>query len=462
MEHHVSLVGAPRHSAEERKAIGKEARRRTSRDALADLPTERADAVGLIDSQAAVRVADLIPVRYERMGQSPFTFLRGAALVMADDLSRTPHSGLLTQICGDAHLSNFGAYAAPDRSLVFDLNDFDETAVGPFEWDVKRLAASVVVSAREMGIDAGTQATLARLVGHTYRTATAAFAGMGTLDTWYARVDAAKIAALAENTTRMVDKTFAKNMRKAQSRTSLKARDRLTEVVDGQRRFVEDPPLLQRVGDELTTGEVASVLSEYRRSLPPDRQRLLHRYTPVDVAHKVVGVGSVGLMAFLVLFDGRDSDDPLVLQVKQAVDSVIAGYIDQPPAAPDHQGQRVVQGQLLMQAASDIFLGWATGPRLHRHFYWRQFRDMKWSPEILTLPLERLTGYVQLCAWLLARAHARTGDALAVSAYLGGSDKFDRAIERWAVGYADITEADHAAFTTAVATRSKENARISF
>jgi uncharacterized protein (DUF2252 family) len=462
MERDVSLVGAPRRSADERRSLGKQARQRTSREALAELPTARGDAFALVDGQAKVRVPDLIPVRYERMGQTPFTFLRGAALVMADDLSRTPHSGLLTQICGDAHLSNFGAYAAPDRSLVFDLNDFDETAIGPFEWDVKRLAASVVVSAREMGIDAGTQAELAGLVGRTYRTATRAMADMGTLDVWYARVDAAKLAELAERANNGPNKEFVRNLRKAQSRTSLKARDRLTEVVGEHRRFVDDPPLLQRVTDELTSEEVVAVLSEYRRSLPPDRQRLLRRYTPVDVAHKVVGVGSVGLLAFLVLFDGRDSDDPLMLQVKQAVDSVIAGYIDQPASSPEHQGQRVVQGQLLMQATSDIFLGWATGPRIGRHFYWRQFRDMKWSPEILTLSTERLTGYVQLCAWLLARAHARTGDALAVAAYLGGSEKFDRSIQEWAVGYADITETDHAAFVAAVAERAKAGSRISF
>jgi uncharacterized protein (DUF2252 family) len=320
----------------------------------------------------------------------------------------------------------------------------------------------VVVSAREMGIDARTQGELARLVGRTYRTATRDLAGMSTLGVWYARVDATRLAELAERTTSSIDKALERNLRKAQSRTSLKARDKLTAVVDGRRRFVDDPPLLQRVTDDLTSEEVVSVLSEYRRSLPPDRQRLLRRYTPVDVAHKVVGVGSVGLMAFLVLFDGKDADDPLMLQVKQAVDSVIAGYIAQPPAAPQHQGQRVVQGQLLMQAASDIFLGWATGPRIGRHFYWRQFRDMKWSPEILTLSTERLTGYVQLCSWLLARAHARTGDALAVSAYLGGSDKFDRAIEEWAVGYADVTEADHAAFVASVAERAKAGSRISF
>lgn len=462
MDHAISLVTAPRHSADERRARGKQARQRTSRDALALLPTERADAVQLVDSQAAARVADLIPLRYERMGQTPFTFLRGAALVMADDLSRTPNSGLLTQICGDAHLSNFGAYAAPDRSLVFDLNDFDETAVGPFEWDVKRLAASVVVSAREMGIDAKTQAGLARLVGQTYRTATHAFAGMSTLDIWYARVDASRLAALAEKSTNAVDKDLARNMRKAQSRTSLKARDKLTTVVDGQRRFVDDPPLLQRVTDQLTADEMASVLLEYRHSLTPDRQRLLRRYTPVDVAHKVVGVGSVGLLAFLVLFEGRDAEDPLMLQVKQAVDSVIAGYVEQPHPVPAHQGQRVVQGQLLMQAASDIFLGWATGPRLGRNFYWRQFRDMKWSPEILTLSVERLTAYVQLCAWLLARAHARTGDPLAVAAYLGNSDKFERAIETWSVGYADVTETDHAAFVASIAARSKAGSRIKF
>ncbi|MGL6224634.1 MAG: DUF2252 domain-containing protein [Steroidobacteraceae bacterium] len=442
--------------------MGKAARKRTPRESLGELPTQRADAVALVDGQATVRVADLIPVREQRMSQTPFTFLRGAALVMADDLSRAPHSGLLTQICGDAHLSNFGAYAAPDRSLVFDLNDFDETAVGPFEWDVKRLAASIVVSARELGIDADRQGELARLAAATYRTATSTFAGMSTLDIWYARVDTARLAALAEQVSNAVDPTLEKNLRKAQNRTSLKARDRLTTVVDGTRRFVDDPPLLQRVGDELTAEEVASVLAQYRDSLPPDRQRLLRRYTPVDVAHKVVGVGSVGLMAFLVLFDGRDSDDPLMLQIKQAVDSVIAGYIEQPPSAPEHQGQRVVQGQLLMQAASDIFLGWATGPRRGRHFYWRQFRDMKWSPDILTLSVEKFTGYVQLCAWLLARAHARTGDPLAVAAYLGGSEKFDRAIEQWAVGYADLTETDHAAFVQAVGARAASRSRITW
>jgi uncharacterized protein (DUF2252 family) len=462
MDHDVSLVTAPRRNADERKALGKAARRGTPRESLAELPTTRGDAFALIDGQSAPRVADLIPLRYARMGETPFTFLRGSALVMADDLSRTPHSGLLTQICGDAHLSNFGAFAAPDRRLVFDLNDFDETAVGPFDWDVKRLAASVVVSSRELGLDAKVQGQLARLVAETYRTATAKFATENTLDVWYARIDQVQLEQFANAKSQVDRKTMEKSLKKARSRTSLKARDSLTAVVDGHRRFVDDPPILQRVTDEIAADEVAKVLSGYRKSLPPDRQRLLRRYTPVDVAHKVVGVGSVGLMAFIVLFDGRDTDDPLMLQVKQAVDSVIAGYIQQPASAPEHQGQRVVQGQHLMQAASDIFLGWATGPRIGRHFYWRQFKDMKWSADILTMSKERLEIYVQTCAWTLARAHARTGDALAVSAYLGNSDKFDQAIEQWAVGYADITETDHAAFVTAVNARAKEGARINF
>jgi uncharacterized protein (DUF2252 family) len=459
---HVSLVTSPRRSADERRALGKAARQHTPREALGELPTARGDAVALIDSQSAPRVQDLIPLRQERMGETPFTFLRGAALVMADDLSRTPHSGLLTQICGDAHLSNFGAFAAPDRRLVFDLNDFDETAVGPFDWDVKRLAASVVVSSRELGLYAKTQGRLARLVASTYRTATAQFAGSSTLDVWYARIDQVELEKLARSRSEVERKMVEKSLKKARSRTSLKARDSLTALVDGHRRFVDDPPILQRVTDEIMANEVAKVLAGYRNSLPPDRKRLLRRFTPVDVAHKVVGVGSVGLMAFIVLFEGRDSDDPLMLQVKQAVDSVIAAYIPQPSSAPEHQGQRVVEGQHLMQAASDIFLGWTTGPRIGRHFYWRQFKDMKWSADILTMSPERLDVYVRTCAWTLARAHARTGDPLAVSAYLGGSDKFDRAIEAWAVGYADITQTDHAAFVAAVAQRSKEGSRINF
>jgi uncharacterized protein (DUF2252 family) len=462
MDRDISLVTSPRRTAEERGALGKAARQRTPREALGELPTARGDAVALIDSQSAPRVPDLIPLRQERMAATPFTFLRGSALVMADDLSRTPHAGLLTQICGDAHLSNFGAFAAPDRRLIFDLNDFDETAIGPFDWDVKRLAASVVVASRELGLDAKTQRQLARLVASTYRTATAQFATSSSLDVWYARIDQVELERFATSRSEAERKLMEKSLKKARSRTSLKARDSLTALVDGHHRFVDDPPILQRVTDEILADEVAKVLAGYRNSLPPDRQRLLRRFTPVDVAHKVVGVGSVGLMAFIVLFEGRDADDPLMLQVKQAVGSVIANYIPQPPTAPEHQGQRVVEGQHLMQAASDIFLGWTTGPRLGRHFYWRQFKDMKWSADILTMSKERLDIYVRTCAWTLARAHARTGDPLAVSAYLGRSDKFDRAIEEWAVGYADITEGDHAAFVAAVGQRAKEGARINF
>ena len=461
MDRSVSLVNSPRRSPDERRRVGKVARQHAPRGGLGELPTQRADSVALIEGQSRLRIADLIPLREERMGQSPFTFLRGAALAMADDLSRTPHSGLLTQLCGDAHLSNFGAFAAPDRRLVFDLNDFDETAVGPFEWDVKRLSASAVVAAREMAWSQKEQQALACAVAAAYRRATASFASMGTLETWYARIDETKLGELSSSKVGVDQRDLAKGLKKARSRTSLKARDSLTQLVDGQRRFVDDPPLLQRVSDDLLVDEVAAVLADYRKSLPPDRQRLLRRYRPVDVAHKVVGVGSVGLMAFLVLFDGRDSDDPLMLQVKQAVDSVIAGYVPQPPPHPEHQGQRVVDGQHLMQAASDIFLGWSTGPREGRHFYWRQFKDMKWSADILTMSQDRLTLYLQMCAWTLARAHARTGDALAVDAYLGTGDKFDHAIARWAMAYADITEDDHARFVAATAARSAAGKRIS-
>ncbi|WP_431958093.1 DUF2252 domain-containing protein [Nocardia lijiangensis] len=429
--------------------FGRAARKRISRSALGSWrpAAERIDPVTTLEHQAATRVPELVPLRYARMAAAPFPFLRGAPAIMAADLAASPNTGLTVQLCGDAHLSNFGLFASPERSLVFDLNDFDETLPGPFEWDVKRLAASIAVAARANGrpdVDAE-QAVLAAARG--YREAMLRFAALDGMTVWYEQINADAVADVVHNPKRRkgVERTLAA----ARARTSLQALGKLTEPgADGGLRIRQRPPLLTPLEPE-EAGAVSSVFAAYRRSLPEERRILLDRHRLVEAARKVVGVGSVGTRCFIALLVDRDTSGPLFLQVKEAQESVLRPHLA--PSQFRHQGHRVVHGQRLMQAASDIFLGWASGPE-GRHYYWRQLRDMKGSAVIEDMSFAALTEYATLCGYSLARAHARSGDRVAIAAYLGTGDAFDRAMAAFAIAYADQTLDDHKALLAAIET----------
>ncbi|GHA86718.1 DUF2252 domain-containing protein [Streptomyces termitum] len=431
----------------ERAGRGRAARKRAPRSSHGRwIPSaQRPDPLAVLERQSADRLPDLVPVRYGRMAASPFAFLRGAAAVMAADLAAGPDTGLTVQLCGDAHLLNFGVYASPERTLLFDVNDFDETLPGPFEWDVKRLAASVAVAALQNGASRAKAHRAARVATEAYRTAMRRLAGLGELAVWYERIEADDLTALVRPAERArLDRTLAK----ARRRTSLQALDKLTaRGDDGVRRIVEDPPLLERVAD-LDRVTLGKIFSDYRSSLSEERRLLLDRYRFRDAARKAVGVGSVGTRCFVVLLEGRDDSDPLVLQIKEAGRSVLEAYL--PPTAYPHQGRRVVCGQRLTQAASDIFLGWMTGPE-QRHFYWRQLRDMKGSAEVETMSSATLRDYARLCGRALARAHARSGDRVAIAAYLGSSDVFDRAVADFSLAYASQNDDDYAALGAGIA-----------
>ncbi|HEY6712064.1 MAG TPA: DUF2252 domain-containing protein [Rubrobacter sp.] len=411
---------------------------------------DRPDPIDLLEAQASDRIPDLLPIRYSRMMTSPFAFMRGSVIVMAHDLASTPKSGIQSQLCGDAHLLNFGAYASPERALLFDLNDFDETLPGPWEWDVKRLAASLVVAGRENGFDAADCRRAAQASAASYRRRMAKFSEMGELEVWYSRVSEEELSGLLSDASpeKKARKQFSKAVRKARGRDSLQALSKLTRVVDGRRMINDDPPLLVRIpeGDEIR-GQIYAILESYKRTLQEDRRHLLDRYRFVDVARKVVGVGSVGIRAYVVLLEGHDKNDPLFLQVKEAGPSVLESHV--PSSTHEHHGHRVVAGQRLMQAASDIFLGWFRGPA-GRDFYWRQLKDMKGSANVEGMSPDELVIYAGLCGWALARAHARSGDRVQISAYLGKSERFDTAIAAFAEAYADQTERDHAALLAAV------------
>lgn len=430
----------------DRALRGKAARKLVARSAHAAwIPSvDRPDPVAVLERQGRDRLPELLPIRYGRMAASPFAFLRGAAAVMAADLAAAPHTGLTVQLCGDAHLLNFGLYASPERTLLFDLNDFDETFCGPFEWDVKRLATSVAVAAREIGHpDAeARRATLAAVAA--YRTAVRRLARRGELDVWYTSIDADQLLPLVRSARdrRRVEASLGR----ARRRTSLRAFDRLTEVVDGRRRIIHDPPLLEPAGMS-DMASLRKIFSDYRSTLSEERRLLLDRYRFVDAARKVVGVGSVGLRCFIVLLAGRDTDDPLFLQIKEARPSVLEEHLPSGPYV--HPGHRVVAGQRLLQAASDIFLGWMSGPQ-GRAFYWRQLRDMKGSADVAGMSPDDLLAYARLCGTALARAHARSGDRIAIAGYLGGADTFDRAVTDFALAYADQTVADHTTLGAAV------------
>jgi len=444
----------------ERAAAGRAARSVARRSTHAEWkpPANRRDPVAIIEAQDERRVPDLVPIRHGRMAASPFTFYRGAAAVMAADLATTPVSGFRVQTCGDAHLSNFGAFAAPDRRLVFDLNDFDETLPGPWEWDVKRLAASFALAGRDRGFKRSERSAALLASVRSYREAMRAFAGEGDLAVWYERLDVeeqlGKVEALDPGSVRR----FERGIAKARTKDSVRAMEKLTEVVDGELRFVSQPPLIVPIEDLVPPGLAADleaalreVIVSYRSTLPGDRQHLLDGYEFRRIARKVVGVGSVGTRAWVILMTGRDDEDPLFLQAKEADASVLEPY-----AGASHfrnHGRRVVEGQRMMQAAGDIFLGWCVVNGLDgrdRDFYVRQLWDWKRSVEVENLSPAGLQAYANVCGWTLARAHARSGDRIAIAAYLGGGDNFDRAVCHFAEAYADQSERDHAALVEAI------------
>jgi uncharacterized protein (DUF2252 family) len=462
----------PHPSVAQRLALGEEARDRTPLSSHRGWApaADRPDPVALLQQQDATREPDLVPVRHGRMLVSPFTFYRGTAKIMAADLNDTPTAGLQVQLCGDAHLSNFGAFASPERRLLFSLNDFDETLPGPFEYDVKRMAASFTIAARNNGFTKGDTRAVTQGSVTAYREAMAGFAAMGTMDIWYAHLDEDELmqgvrSAAAESSrtkkerkaAKRAEKTAEKTRQKAHTRDSLQALSKLAERVDGQYRIVSQPPIVVPMRDLHATHGLSPDQFEqgireqfraYRATLQDDRRQLLERFRFVDLARKVVGVGSVGTRAFIVLLQGRDEQDPLFLQVKEATASVLEDHL--PRSRYKQHGERVVQGQRMMQAASDIYLGWTKGLDATRHFYWRQLRDMKGSAEVEAMAPLGLNFYAGVCGWTLARAHARSGDPVAIATYLGDDDQFDRSIADFAKRYADQNERDYQAFADAV------------
>jgi uncharacterized protein (DUF2252 family) len=430
-----------------RTETGREARKRVSRTSLGvwDPPADRPDPISILERQAKTRVPDLVPIRYARMSASKFAFLRGAPAIMASDLAAAPNTGLTVQLCGDAHLSNFGLYASPERTLVFDVNDFDETLPGPFEWDVKRLAASVAVASRANGFPDTHAEGAVRDAARAYRLTIRRLAAMSELNVWYEHIDAADLLRLAKRPRGR--ESVERAIVNAESHTSLQALKKLTAPgPDGTPRIRHQPPLLVPA-ENVEQESVRRVFTDYRATLAEDRRVLLERHRFVEIALKVVGVGSVGTRCFVILLLGDTTNAPLFLQVKEAEQSVLAPHLH--ASKFPHQGHRVVNGQRLMQASSDIFLGWATGPE-GRFFYLRQLRDMKGSAIVETLNRRELRSYAEVCGHTLARAHARGGDRVSLAAYLGSGDQFDRAMAEWAIAYADQTNADHEALMAAI------------
>src|SRR5512142_974875 len=482
----VQVIAHP--SIDERRAAGKQTREGTPPSSHAgwSAAADRPDPVALLESQDLTREPDLVPVRHGRMMVSPFTFYRGAAKIMAADLSGTPAAGLRAQLCGDAHLSNFGMFASPERRLMFDLNDFDETLPGPFEYDVKRMAASFLIAGRNNGFAKADARAAAMASVTAYREAMAGFAQMHTMELWYAHFDedrlqqviqgavtgaakqdkkdkkakAKKKAQRDEKTDKAVKEAARraeKNLAKAHTRDSMQALSKLGELAGGQYQIVSQPPVIVPARDlaatyGLSPDQIIPTLYDqfraYRATLPDDRRKLLEKFQIVDAARKVVGVGSVGTRAFIVLLEGRDAHDPLFLQIKEATASVLEEYLGK--SRYEQHGERVVQGQRMMQAASDIYLGWTKGLDVSRHYYWRQLRDMKGSALIEVMTPLGLTFYARICGWTLARAHARSGDPVAIAAYLGSGDEFDKSITDFCERYADQNERDYQEFVTAV------------
>jgi uncharacterized protein (DUF2252 family) len=452
----------PHLTPSERAARGRSARAECPRSSHSDFEiAEDRDPVAILEAQATSRVPELVPVRYGRMLVSPFTFYRGAAAVMAHDLASTPRAGLRAQLCGDAHLSNVGGFASPERALVFDLNDFDETLPGPFEWDLKRLAASFEIAGRDRDFTKAERTKAVLTAVGSYREWMRKLAEARNLDVWYASLDVRAVERnLHEQQAKRQAATVAKAAEKARTKDSLKAFAKLTHLVDGEPRIVSDPPLIVPAADlaaeaglpfERLEGVIHQLFREYRRTLQPDRRHLLEEFRMVDLARKVVGVGSVGTRCWIVLLLGRDSNDPLFLQIKEAQASVLEPYLGK--SQHKNHGQRVVAGQRLMQATSDILLGWVhskeTLDGAERDFFVRQLWDWKTSVNLDTILPLGLELYGQVCGFLLARAHARSGDRIAIASYLGKGDTFDRALAEFAVAYADQNERDHAALRTA-------------
>jgi uncharacterized protein (DUF2252 family) len=463
MEHDDQL--RPHATVAERLARGKAARAEVPRSNHATLTAAAdRDPIAVLAAQARSRIASLVPIRYGRMLASPLAYFRGAAAVMAADLASSPSAGLRTQLSGDAHLANFGGYASPERNLVFDLNDFDETFPGPFDWDVKRLAASFEVAARHR--DLGAAARLNAVVGvvRTYREAMRQFAAMGDLEVWYARLDAsAMLLELQTEHDRKLASALQRSATKARSNDGLRALAALTHEVDGQPMIASEPPLLVPLAELVAKGDepddleshLRELFRRYRRSLPHDRRVLLERFDYRDLARKVVGIGSVGMRSWVLLMVGRDEHDPLFLQIKEAEASVLEPLLG--GSGFGNHGQRVVEGQRLLQASSDIMLGWVRDEGdahgASHDYYVRQLRDWKSAADLETILPRGLALYGVACAWTLARAHARSGDRIAIAGYLGASDRFDRAVAEFARAYADLTEQDHRELVEAVADR---------
>lgn len=449
-------------SPHDQHALGKSARARVPRSSHGpwEPHPNRADPVEILQQQADSRVAELVPIRYGRMLVSPFAFYRGAAAIMAADLAHTPTCGLHTQLCGDAHLSNFGVFGSPERQLLFDVNDFDETFPGPWEWDLKRLAASIVVAGRENGHRRKQLTTMVLETARTYREAMRTFATMTNLDVWYALMTAAEIDANLRSSREAphLAHRFEHIVARARTRDSMQELDKLVQLVDGEPRIKSDPPIIVAIEDlehqlDRATVEqfVIAMLNSYD-GISSSHRRILEQYRFVHMARKVVGVGSVGTRVWIILLLGSDANDPLFLQVKEAQPSVLEPFVGAPPV--ENQGQRVVEGQWLMQAASDIFLGWrrvdAFDGQQH-DFYVRQLRDWKGSVDVSVATPQGLSAYAQACAWTLARAHARAGQRRAMATYLGSGDTFDQALARFANSYADQNERDYQALVEAVA-----------
>lgn len=448
----------------ERRKAGKALRKQVPRSSHGEwaMAPDRPDPLSLLQAQDEGRIQKLLPIKYGRMLASPFAFLRGSAVVMASDLAGTQVTGLNVILCGDAHLSNFGVFASPERELVFDINDFDETYPGPWEWDLKRLAASAAVAGRENDLSDNQCRQLAIEAVQSYRILMERFAEISTLDMWYVHIDAEAVMKAFEASSRKGKKTAAKVLKKAQFRTQEQTLEKLTFMDNGRRRIISDPPLLVPVREkelgeylskeelyQLTTESVTSSWDQYLASLPDERRLLLWRYKPVDVALRVGGVGSVGTRCAIVLLQGHSVDDSLILQLKESGASALQAYLPEQENYIEN-AQRVVTGQRVIQAASDIFLGWHTSDVNAMQYYWRQLKDMKGSFDVTDLDWEGFKTYSGVCGAALARAHARTGDPSRISGYLGGNDTFDNAIGDFAMSYADQTERDYRALLSAV------------
>ncbi|HTG46256.1 MAG TPA: DUF2252 domain-containing protein [Actinomycetota bacterium] len=449
------VLEPPEGSAEERWAAGRALRPATPRSGHADWSPgpDRPDPFEILERQAVSRVPELVPIRYARMAESPFAFFRGAAAVMAADLATTPVTGIRVQACGDAHVDNFGLFASPERKLVFDINDFDETIRGPWEWDVKRLCASLHIVARQRGFPRAARDAVVRAAACSYRERVADYATWRELDLWYERTE---IKTVIERLPKRHRSSVRRDAARARRKDHLRAVGKLTEVVGGRRRFRDDPPLIVRLADTgVGLDDVLGTAERYRANLTEERRAMFDRFRLLDVAQKVVGVGSVGTRCWVALFAGTNDPDHdlIVLQVKEAQPSVLEPFVG--PSGHPHEGRRVVVGQRLIQAAGDVFLGWTDAPTSGRHYYVRQLWDAKGQGDPMAMDVDQLRRHGELCAWILARSHARTGDAVRIAGYLGGATTFDGAIAAFARRYAIANEADHAAFRERVEAMSR-------